>query len=250
MFVVAFPRSGTTLLELTLDAHPLLRSMDEQPFIQNALEEITALGVSYPNELAKVGAADLERIRANYWQRVAKLVTLAPGQRLVDKNPLNILRLPVLKRLFPNAPIILAIRHPMDIILSCYTQHFSAPDWALLCADLGALASGYRKTFDYWYRTVEMVKPSVLELRYEQLVGDFEGTMRGAMVFLGLPWDDTLLSPAEHAKAKGYISTPSYSQVAQPVHKRAVGRWEHYRPYLEPVIPEVQPYLDRWGYEA
>ncbi len=250
VFVVAFPRSGTTLLELTLDAHPRLVSMDEQPFIQNALEEITALGVSYPNELAKIGAADLERIRANYWQRVAKLVTLAPGQRLVDKNPLNILRLPVLKRLFPDAPIILAIRHPMDIILSCYTQHFSAPDWALLCADLGALASGYRKTFDYWYRTVDMVKPSVLELRYEQLVGDFEGTMRGAMEFLGLPWDDALLRPAEHAKAKGFISTPSYSQVAQPVHKRAVGRWENYRTHLEPVIPEVRPYLERWGYEA
>ena len=250
VFVVAFPRSGTTLLELTLDAHPLLRSMDEQPFIQNALEDMTALGHSYPNELAKLTSADLERFRANYWQRVSRLVTLAPGQRLVDKNPLNILRLPVLKRLFPNAPIILAIRHPMDIILSCYTQHFSAPDWALLCADLGALASGYRKTFDYWYRTVEMVKPSVLELRYEQLVSDFAGTVRGVTEFLGLPWDDALLSPAEHAKTKGYISTPSYSQVAQPVHKRAVGRWEHYRPYLEPVIPEVRAYLDRWGYEA
>lgn len=250
IFVVAFPRSGTTLLEVTLDAHPALKSMDEQPFIQNALEDITALGVHYPGELGRLRSDQLEEIRGAYWRRVARQVTLAAGERLIDKNPLNILRLPVMRRLFPNAPIILAIRHPCDVVLSCYMQHFRAPDWALLCSSLPALVRGYRKTFDYWYRTVELVAPRVMEIRYEQMVEEFGSTVRRMSEFLGLPWDDALLRPAEHARAKRYISTPSYAQVAEPVHRRAVGRWERYRRHLEPVLPELAPYLSRWHYDV
>jgi len=248
VFVVAFPRSGTTLLELTLDAHPLLRSMDEQPFIQNALEEMLDCGVQYPNELGRLTAMQLDELRAGYWRRVGNKVQLQPGQRIVDKNPLNILRLPVMHRLFPNAPILLAIRHPCDIVLSCYMQHFSAPDWAMLCADLQALARGFRKTFDYWYQVAALLRPNVMELRYEQFVSDFPATVRDIAAFLQLPWDAAMLAPAERAHAKRYISTPSYAQVVRPVSNKSVGRWENYRRYLEPAIPELQPYLQRWNY--
>jgi tetratricopeptide (TPR) repeat protein len=250
VFIVAFPRSGTTLLELVLDSHPLLRSMDEQPFIQNALEDIQALGVMYPEQLAGIDPGQLERIRANYWRRVAHKVTLEPGQRLVDKNPLNILRLPVIRRLFPQARILLAIRHPCDVILSCYRQHFQAPDFSMLCADMPSLFIGYRKTFDFWYEHVAMLRPSVLEVRYESLVGDFEAQVRRIAAFLELPWDPAMLRPAQRAHQKRYISTPSYSQVVQPVNAGAVGRWQAYRRYLEPGLPVLQPYLQRWGYEA
>ena len=250
VFVVAFPRSGTTLLELTLDAHPLLQSMDEQPFIQNALEDMTAFGVTYPNELGRLSAQQLDEVRGNYWRRVAKKVHLPPDVRLVDKNPLNILRLPVMRRLFPNAPIILAIRHPCDVVLSCYMQQFSAPDWVMLCADLPALAAGFRKTFDYWYQLAAMLEPEILEVRYEQLVADFPAVVRGLADYLRLPWDRGMLAPAESAHAKRFISTPSYAQVVQPINSRAVGRWEKYRVYLEPVIPKLQPYLQRWNYSV
>jgi Flp pilus assembly protein TadD len=250
VFVVAFPRSGTTLLEFTLDAHPLLQSMDEQPFIQNALEDMTAFGVKYPTELGHLSAQQLDDVRAKYWRRVAKKVQLQPGVRLVDKNPLNIVRLPVMRRLFPNSPIIMAIRHPCDIVLSCYMQNFSAPDWIMLCANLPALAAGFRKTFDYWYRLNALLEPSVLEVRYEQLVADFPAVVRGIADYLRLPWDPAMLAPAASAHAKRFISTPSYAQVVQPVNSKAVGRWENYRAHLEPVIPELQPYLQRWNYSV
>jgi tetratricopeptide (TPR) repeat protein len=248
VFVVAFPRSGTTLLELTLDAHPLLRSMDEQPFVQNALEDILARGVKYPEELAKLTPADVDEVRRRYWERAARKVKLEPGQRLVDKNPLNILRLPVMRRVFPNAPILLAVRHPCDVILSCYMQHFRAPDFALLCSEMPALTLGYRKTFDFWYEHVAMLAPRVLEVHYETFVSEFPTEVRRIADFLELPWDPAMLAPAERAHAKGYISTPSYSQVVQPVHSKAVGRWQSYREYLAPALPLLEPYLKRWGY--
>jgi hypothetical protein len=224
--------------------------MDEQPFVQNALEDVLARGAKYPEQLARLSAADLDEIRRRYWERARRKVHLEPGQRLVDKNPLNILRLPVMRRLFPNAPIVLAVRHPCDVILSCYMQHFRAPDFALLCSEMPALTLGYRKTFDFWYEHVELLAPRVLEVRYETFVSDFPAEVRRIADFLELPWDPAMLAPAERARAKGYISTPSYSQVVQPVHAKAVGRWQSYREYLAPALPLLEPYLKRWGYEA
>jgi tetratricopeptide (TPR) repeat protein len=248
VFIVAFPRSGTTLLELTLDAHPLLRSMDEQQFVQNALDDILAQGVRYPGELGRLSGTQLAQIRAGYWQRVSRKVRLDPGQRLVDKNPLNILRLPVIRRVFPHARILFTIRHPCDVLLSCFMQHFRAPDFALLCADLGNLTLGYRRTMDFWYQQAELLEPTVREIRYESFVGGFETEVRGICKFLELPWDEALSAPASNARAKGYISTPSYSQVVQPVNKKAVGRWRAYERHFAAVLPMLQPYLERWGY--
>lgn len=250
IFIVAFPRSGTTLLELTLDAHPQLESMDEQPFLQAALDDLGREAVRYPEQMAQLSPVQLERVRCGYWERVRRKVNLAPGQRLVDKNPLNLLRLPAIHRLFPNAQTILAIRHPCDVLLSCFMQHFRAPDFALLCRDLPTLALGFRRAFEYWYRQQELLAANVRELRYEQFVADFEQQARSIIDFLQLPWSDSVLEPGALALQKRFISTPSYSQVVQPVHERSVGRWQRYRKYFVDAVPVVEPFLERWGYEG
>jgi Flp pilus assembly protein TadD len=250
VFIVAFPRSGTTLLELTLDSHPLLASMDEQPFVQNALDDMVAEGVAYPERMAALTPAQLDSIRAKYWERVRRKVTLEPGQRLVDKNPLNILRLPVIRRLFPNAPLILAVRHPCDVMLSCFMQHFRTPDFAFLCSDLQSLAVGYSRSFDFWYQQKELLKPKSLELRYETFAQNFAAETRAILEFLALPWNDAVLRPQDRARDKRFISTPSYSQVVEPVSNKSVGRWHSYERGLSPVLPIIEPYLRRWGYEG
>jgi Flp pilus assembly protein TadD len=250
IFIVAFPRSGTTLMELTLDAHPDLVSMDEQALVQASLDDLLATGIRYPEQLGKVSESQLANVRARYWERARTKVKIAPGQRLVDKNPLNLMRLPAIRRVFPNAKIVLAVRHPCDVLLSCYMQHFRAPDFALLCSNLDKLASGYRKTFDFWYRESALLKPDILEVRYESFVADFDAGTRALLAFLDVPWNDAVLAPGDRARQKGYISTPSYSQVVQPVNQKAVGRWKNYATHLQPVLPHVRPYLDRWGYAA
>jgi hypothetical protein len=119
--------------------------MDEQPLVQHALEDLLRQGARYPDHLRELTPQQLQSIRERYWQRARGKVQLAPGERLIDKNPLNILRLPVIRRLFPAAPILLAIRHPCDVLLSCFMQHFGDADFALLCRDLPNLAGGYRR---------------------------------------------------------------------------------------------------------
>jgi Flp pilus assembly protein TadD len=247
IFIVGFPRSGTTLLELVLDAHPDLKSIDEQPFLQNALVDILAQDIRYPGELAKLSAAQLADIRASYWARTRRLL-LMPHTRLIDKNPLNILRLPVIKRLFPNAKILLAVRHPCDVVLSCFMQNFREPDFVMLCQSIPTLAAAYRKTFDFWYSQQELLRTNSFELRYESFVDDFQAYTRRVFDFLEVPWNDAVLAPAKRATEKLLISTPSYSQVVQPVSAQSVGRWNNYRTHFEASLPVLAPYLHRWGY--
>jgi Flp pilus assembly protein TadD len=250
VFIVAFPRSGTTLLEQMLDAHPALVTMDEQPFLQHAIDRITDLGIDYPAGLARLTAAQLAKVREHYWSLTRRKVQLLPGQRLIDKNPLNLLRLPAIRRLFPRAQVLLAIRHPCDVVLSCFMQHFRAPEFALLCRDLPTLARSYRRSFDFWYEQFPLLQPAVHEIRYETFVDDFEVESRGIMAFLGLDRVDAQRAPGAHALSKGFISTPSYAQVIEPVNRRAVGRWKPYEAWFGEASSVLQPYLDRWGYTA
>jgi tetratricopeptide (TPR) repeat protein len=250
VFVVGFPRSGTTLLEQVLDAHPALKSMDEQPFILRAHKEMVDCGIRYPDQLGRLSPDDLEDLRARYWQRVRQKVTLAPGELLVDKNPLNLLVLPVIRRLFPAARIILLIRHPCDVLLSCYMQNFRAPELALLCRDLPTLAGAFDAAFEFWYSQAAILRPSSYELRYERLTADFSGEVAKLTDYLQLPQNDAMLAPAERARSKGFVSTPSYAQILEPVNSRSVGRWRHYRRHFDPVMPTLTPWLERWGYPA
>lgn len=250
LFVVGFPRSGTTLLEQMLDAHQNLRSMDEQPFLPQTIGDMQAFGVRYPEELAALSAPQLQQVREAYWARVHSKVQVPAGTRLVDKNPLNMLRLPAIQRLFPEARIILVIRHPFDVLLSCYMQNFRAPEFAVLCQSLQSLAEGYDKAFSFWYRQQALLKSQVFELRYESMVADIPGTARALCDFAGLPWDERMLDPTGHAQQKGYISTPSYTQVVKPVSRGAVNRWRAYEQQFQPLVPLLKPHLDRWGYSV
>lgn len=249
VFIVGFPRSGTTLLEQVLDAHPLLRSMDERPYLGMAASELSALVGNYPADLAKPAATDLEAIRTRYWERTRKLVQLAPGQRLVDKNPLNMNHLPAIKRLFPRAPIILCVRHPCDVLLSCFFQDFRAPGLARVCRDLPTLASAYARSFAFWYSQAALLQPKTHEVLYEQLTADFANRVNALCAFLELPWDPAMLAPGEHARNK-LISTPSYAEVLNPVSTRAVGRWKHYAGYFDETLATLEPWLRRWGYSS
>jgi Tfp pilus assembly protein PilF len=250
IFVVGFPRSGTTLLEQTLDAHPALLAMDEQPFLSRAVDEVRSLSIAYPAELGKLTPQQLQSIRAQYWKRVDEKVQLRQGQRLVDKNPFNLLRLPLIRRLFPNARTVLIVRHPCDVLTSCYAQHFRAPDLALLCRDLETLAEGYCRSFDFWYQELPLIGAATYQLRYENFVANLPAETRALTDFLDLPWSDALLSPAEHARSKDFISTPSYTQVIEPVSSKPVGRWRHYQKHMHDVLPRLARYLERWGYET
>jgi len=251
VFVVGFPRSGTTLLEQMLDAHPQLVSMDERTFVQDAIDDMRELyGLEYPQQLAMLNEDAIHDLRARYWKRAKKQVAIAPGVRLVDKNPLNIMRLPIMFKLFPNAKFILALRHPCDVLLSCYMQNFRSPIFQYLCRSLPDIAQAYANTMRGWVNAANCFRPDCMTLRYEDLLDDFPGVAKQLASFIGVENAEPMLQYYKHAKRKGYISTPSYAQVVQPPVRTAAGRWQRFAPAFDGSLPILKPWLEHWGYAA
>lgn len=250
VFVVGFPRSGTTLLEQMLDAHPDFRSMDERAFVYELTERMNLAGQQYPAALATMSQNEADQLRAIYRQLASKVVSGLDGHRLVDKNPLNMLCLPMIARLFPEARIVLCLRHPCDVLLSCFMQPFRSPAFMVMCSSLQRLAEGYVQAFEHWFGNVEVLAPRVLEWRYESVVERFDEHVNRLGRFLEVADASPMARFAEHAQAKGYISTPSYAQVTEGIHRKAVNRWHAYRDVFEPVLPILQPMLERLGYDT
>lgn len=250
IFVLGFPRSGTTMLEQMLDAHPGMVSMDERPFVQRVIERMQSMGLQYPEQLGQLDSSQCEALREVYWKAAAEVVQLEPGQRLVDKNPLTMLRLPLLVRLFPNARIIFVVRHPCDVVLSNYMQHFNAPAYVALCSTLPRLAAGYAAAMRFWHAHVALLKPQVFEWKYEDAVHDFDSNVLKLGAFLELDDVKPLHDFSEHARRKGYIGTPSYAQVVQPVYSGSIGRWQRYREYFQPILSLLEPAMRHWGYDT
>jgi Flp pilus assembly protein TadD len=249
VFVVGFPRSGTTLLEQMLDSHPDLQSMDERPFfnmLSSQLENST--GIEIPGDLEKLDQRDCDELRKGYLILACGKVPRRWNSRLVDKNPLNMLWLPLIHRMFPKAKIILAIRHPCDVILSCYMQNFRAAVLAVAGQSLQNLARAYVAAMQNWLYHVEVFKPDVFVSRYEDLVADTAGQTRRIADFLDLREAESMLNFSARAREKGHIKTPSYTQVIEPINTKGIGRWQRYREYFEPVLPILAPMLEHWGY--
>lgn len=250
VFIVGFPRSGTTLLEQMLDAHPRLQSMDERPFFNVMVDRLDNHEFQFPRDMHKLDQRDCDELRKTYVSMVCTKVPRRWDTQLVDKNPLNMLWLPMIHRLFPEAKIILALRHPCDVLLSNYMQNFRSTVLAMASASLPQLARAYVTAMQCWLDHVEVFKPNVFVSRYEELVADTAGQTRRIAEFLGLEDGSALLNFDQHARDKGYIATPSYTQVIVPVNRKGLGRWVRYREALAPALPILQPMLDHWGYSV
>jgi Flp pilus assembly protein TadD len=250
VFVVGFPRSGTTLLEQMLDAHPRLQSMDENPFFDRLAGKLRAHDPRILDDLSVLRQYDCDELRKRYRVMAAAKVAIRADAQLVDKNPLNLLWLPFIHRLFPNAKYILCLRHPCDVLLSCYMQNFRSGLLAAACENLPRLATAYVQAMRCWLDHVEVFHPDVLVSRYEDLVADFEPQTRRIAEYLGLDDPAPMLGFDRRAREKGYIATPSYTQVIEPVNTRAIGRWQRYGEQFEPVLPTLEPMLKHWGYST
>jgi tetratricopeptide (TPR) repeat protein len=247
IFLIGFPRSGTTLLDQILDAHPQLRTMEEKPAIDVVRHAVAAMPGGYPAALASLSPAAIVRLRGVYFSEVARAVDLTPEVLLVDKMPLNTIDVGLIVRLFPKAKLLLALRHPCDVVLSGFMQAFKPNPAMVQFATLGGSATFYAAVMDLWRRYEEVLALAVHRVRYEDLVADLRGETQRMLAFLGLPWDDAVLGYAERAKTRT-IATPSYHQVVQPIYARSVGRWRNYRDAFTDVLPILRPSLEAFGY--
>ena len=243
LFLVGFPRSGTTLLDTMLMGHDELQVLEEEPTLRNATKLLPEF-----DQIPEATDEQITAARAEYFRTAANLVQLAPGQTLIDKNPLSMNGLPIIARLFPGARIILALRHPCDVVLSCYVTNFKLNDGMSNFVSLETAAELYDLSFRYFEQAEKLFKLPVHRVVYEDLIADRERQLRPLFEFIGVEWRDEVLDHETTALSRGRIKTASYAQVAQPIYTRSAGRWENYRKHLEPVLPVLEPWVRKFGY--
>jgi tetratricopeptide (TPR) repeat protein len=238
VFLTGSTRSGTTLLERVLDAHPGIMASDEFMAFQKIHPQIDI-------DAANVPAPRLNAMRELYAKNVSILSgqTLA-GRILLDKNPGRTIWLPAFLRVFPELRVLVALRDPRDVMVSLYFQDH--PNTNSLTFE--QLAHYYTLLMDSWLAIREWEGITGMETRYEDTVEDLEKEGRRVTGFLGLEWHENQLRFHEHNRGKPILSDNAHS-VAKPVYKRAVGRWRAYEKQLAPVLPVLEPYCRKFGYE-
>ncbi len=242
-FLLGFPRSGTTLLDTMLMGHPRVAVLEERPPVARIEAEIGGMA-----RLAALSAVDVARLRDLYFEEAAKHVDFGPDTLLIDKFPLHLNKVPYIHRLFPDARFILALRHPCDVVLSCFITNFRLNSAMSNFLDLGTTAEVYDLSFGFWEQARAIMPVSSHAVRYEDMVADVEATLRPLFDYLGLDWTEEAMDHRKTAASRGVIATASYAQVTEPIYQRAKGRWERYRDQLAPVMPVLEPWVKKHGY--
>jgi tetratricopeptide (TPR) repeat protein len=295
IFILGFPRSGTTLVEQSLSAHPRIRAGDELPMIHDITQlmpRVLNSPFSYPEALAELWMGDqhqgLDTLRDYYFQRARQLGVIGRphadpggdrggnhgGNRggagknrqearqgshearraegpeaswgapwFTDKMPLNETHLGLIALIFPDAPLIHVRRHPLDVVLSVFSNHLTH---GYHCAfDLMGIARHYVLVSDLvdHYRTEMALR--YLPIRYEDIVDDQEASIRRLLSFIGEPFDARCLRFQDNPR---HARTASYAQVTEPLYNSSRYRYRHYRRQLAPVLEVLEPTIARLGY--
>lgn len=243
VFLVGFPRSGTTLLDTMLMREPRSLVMEEEPFLAEL--EVKAGGLAAYSELTPQG---LQEGRDFYFERVATLGDFNARTMVVDKHPLHLNKVATIQRFFPKARYILAMRHPCDVLLSCFLTNFRINNAMSNFLDLEDAATLYDLTFTHWEKAREVFDLPVKTVVYERLVMDTPRELRPLFDWLGLEWPGDDLDHREAARARGVVHTASYAQVTEPIYSRAMGRWHNYVDHLAPVLEKLRPWVEKYGY--
>lgn len=248
VFLIGFPRSGTTLLDQVLDSHECIHTMEEVPVFNRLLERTGDLGGRYPSNLEELSDSEIAELRNAYFEEISGYIEHPRDSLFIDKLPLNICNILLINRIFPAARYILAIRHPCDACLSCFMQSFSYTMAMASFYRLDTAVRLYDRIMRLWVLFEDNLDLDFHMIRYEDVVKDLEKETRQLLTFLGVSWDDNMLNFDRHARERVTIKTPSYRQVREPIYRTSLNRWKHYQRHFEPLLPVLQPYIDRFGY--
>ncbi len=251
IFILGFPRSGTTLAEQALSNHPSISAGDELPIINDFTGTIPRLlgsPLSYPEALSELWMGDnrrgLETLRDLYLQKAEARGVISPGSAwFTDKMPLNEMHLGLIALVFPHSPLVHILRHPLDVVLSAFSHQLTH---GYFCAyALETVARHYVLVMDLvqHYRTEMPLR--YVPIRYESMVEDMAANVRRMLDFIGEPFDERCVNFQNNVRLP---QTPSYAQVTEKLYARSRFRYRNYLRHLEPVLPIVQPVMDRLGY--
>jgi tetratricopeptide (TPR) repeat protein len=252
--LTSFPRSGTTLLENVLDAHSGVVSSEERAVFSRDILD-ASWKESHENAPPTIEAFDripvarIQSLRRRYLSALEEALNEPIGDRVhIDKNPTHTLFIPAIVRLFPETQFLIALRDPRDVIVSCFFQYLPLNPTSVSYLTWESTAHRYALDMGVWLRLRGMLDAeSWLEVRYEDLVRDLPAVARRTLEFLKLPWEESVLSYRERLAEKT-VHSPTYLDVAKPLHAKPIGRWKNYARWLEPCLPALERFVKEFGY--
>ena len=244
VFLLGFPRSGTTLIEQALEEHPDVATMPERDCLAEGSRDWLS-GTDRLEALCAAPDEELTPYRDAYWQRVRGEGMEPDARVFVDKNPFNSFRLPLIARLFPDARILIATRDPRDVILSCFRHRFQMSGAAFQLLTLEGGAALYDATMRLAEASEAAFGLAMHRVAHEAVVADFDGETRRLCAFLGIGWTERLRDFAAHAAGRD-VATPSGPQLTRGLNARGLGKWRDYEAELAPVLPILAPWIERF----
>ena len=248
VFIIGFPRSGTTLLDTLLRGHPAIRVAEETGAVAAMVNRISGQSDDRLETLADLPAPDIGELRKTYLDALARHVKPDDGVMLIDRFALNIIYAGEIVRLFPQARFILLLRHPADCVLSCFMQTFYETSANAGFFTLEDSAHLYDQVFGLWRQYTDTLQLNVLQVKYEDLVTEVESTCRRITDFLDMPWHPGILEHERTAGDRPFIGTASYNQVTRPLYTEAQGRWQRYRAKMQAALPVLEPWIRYFEY--
>ncbi len=247
VFLLGFPRSGTTLLDQVLSSHSQITVLEEIENLEGFYGRFPAV-TERLDELLSCPGEQLQAWRDKYWQQVEKEIEASPEEIIVDKLPLNTILLAHIRRLFPSAKIIFALRDPRDTVFSCFQQRFGMNQAMCQFLKLETAVSYYDQVMSLARVYIDQLSIPVHRIRYESVIADFDEHIGDVLAYLDVPWEDNVRDYQAVARQRR-ISTPSARDVTRPLYSSSIGKWKHYRDWIGGRFEPLERWVDYWGYD-
>jgi tetratricopeptide (TPR) repeat protein len=247
VFLLGFPRSGTTLLDQILSSHSRITVLEEKENLEDFYRRFSA-NPEKLDELISSPDEQLQEWRDSYWQNIGKEAQIAGDRVVVDKLPLNTILLAHIRKLFPSAKIIFALREPRDAVFSCFQQRFGMNQAMFQFLKLESAVGYYDQVMSLAKVYIDQLAIPAHFIRYESVIADFDEQVRDVLAYLDLPWEDSMRDYQAVARQRR-ISTPSARDVTRPLYSTSIGKWKHYRELIGGRFEPLQTWVDYWGYD-
>ncbi len=238
-FIVGFPRSGTTLLDTILRSNSKTFLLEEKPLIFQTIKILRENNIDFNSDKISIYANEV------YTELLKRHIDIKEIENkiLIDRNPLNIARITLINKFFPEAKIVVCVRHPLDCVFSCFSQDFAINNAMVNFLDLNRSAEIYNKVMTIYknYKTKHM-NNIIYEIKYEELISNYKEQVLNLINFLNIKWEESMENFTQAAKKRERIRTASYNQVNKELYNNSVYKWRNY----EHELKNIKLSLSKW----
>ena len=249
IFLIGFPRSGTTLLDSIFRTNENVEVIEEKPIVKNFLIQVEKKTNNKLNNLKNLSNDEIKEMRNFYFNERDQYIKNKNAKIIIDKLPLNVVHVGEILRFFPNSKFVFALRHPYDSVLSCFMQQFELNPAMKNFLSIKRSAYLYDLVMKLWKTYLKIFPINFHYIKYEDIVTDFDKSTKEIFKFLNLDWSNKAKDFYKTAKDRIDISTPSYNQVTSPLYLKSINRWKNYEEIFKDVKNNLQKWINEFEYK-